>query len=68
MLRTVFAIGIAGLIFAGGSVTTQAAPILPLPAAATAGLDNLTDVQWGTTVLARPLGTHALSRWSPLLA
>jgi hypothetical protein len=47
MLRTVFAIGIAGLILAGGSGTTQAAPILPLPAAATAGLDNLTDVQWG---------------------
>jgi hypothetical protein len=47
MLRTVFAIGIAGLIFAGGSGTSQAAPILPLPAAATAGLDNLTDVQWG---------------------
>jgi hypothetical protein len=47
MVRTVFAIGIAGLIFAGGSGTTQAAPILPLPAAATANLDNLTDVQWG---------------------
>lgn len=47
MLRTVLAIGIAGLIFAGGSGTTQAAPILPLPAAATTGLDNLTDVQWG---------------------
>ena len=47
MLRTVFAIGIAGLIFAGGSGTTQAAPILPVPAAATADLDNLTDVQWG---------------------
>ena len=47
MLRTVFAIGIAGLIFAGGSGTTQAAPILPLPATAAAGLDNLTDVQWG---------------------
>ena len=52
MLRTVFAIGIAGLIFAGGSGTTQAAPILPFPAAATAGLDNLTDVQWGATLLA----------------
>src|SRR5262245_58611608 len=39
--------GIAGLILAGGSGTTPAAPILPLPAAATAGLDNLTDVQWG---------------------
>jgi hypothetical protein len=47
MLRTVFAIGIAGLIFAGGSVTAQAAPTFPLPAAATTGLDNLTDVQWG---------------------
>jgi hypothetical protein len=47
MLRTMFAIGIAGLIFAGGSGTTQAAPVLPLPAAATAGIDNMTDVQWG---------------------
>jgi hypothetical protein len=47
MLRTLFAIGIAGLVFAGGSGITQAAPILPLPAAATAGIDNMTDVQWG---------------------
>ena len=47
MLRTLFAIGIVGLIFAGGSGTTQAAPILPLPTAVTAGLDNLTDVRWG---------------------
>src|SRR5215471_1750979 len=47
MLRTLFAIGIAGLIFAGGSATIQAAPISPLPAAATASFDNLTDVQWG---------------------
>ena len=47
MLRTILAIGIAGLIFAGGTGTTQAAPILPLPAAATANLDNLTDAQWG---------------------
>jgi hypothetical protein len=47
MLRTMFAIGIAGLIFACGSATTHAAPILPLPAAATAALDNMTDVQWG---------------------
>jgi hypothetical protein len=47
MLRTIFAIGIAGLIFAGGSITSQAAPILPLPAAATAGFDNMMDVQWG---------------------
>ena len=47
MLRIVFAIGVAGLVFAGGSRTTQAAPILPLPVAATPGVDNLTDVQWG---------------------
>src|SRR5262245_29291802 len=47
MLRILFAVGIAGLVFAGGSGTTQAAPILPLPAAATAGFDNMTDVQWG---------------------
>ena len=59
MLRTVFAIGIAGLIFAGGSGTTQAAPILPLPVAATAGLDNLTDVQWGATLLACTAGVTA---------
>src|SRR5215472_10622621 len=47
MLRTMFAIGIAGLIFAGGFVTTQAAPILPMPTAATVAIDNMTDVQWG---------------------
>src|SRR5262249_60861740 len=47
MLRILFAVGIASLVFAGGSGTTQAAPILPLPAAATAGIDNMTDVQWG---------------------
>jgi hypothetical protein len=48
MLRILFAVGIAGLVFAGGSGTTQAAPILPLPAAATADIDNnMTDVQWG---------------------
>src|SRR5215510_107661 len=47
MLRILFAVGIAGLVFAGGSGTTQAAPILPLPAVTTAGIDNMTDVQWG---------------------
>ena len=46
MLRILFAVGIAGLVFAGGSGTTQGAPMLPL-AAATAGIDNITDVQWG---------------------
>jgi len=47
MLRILFAVGIAGLVFAGGSGTTQAVPILPLPTVATAGIDNMTDVQWG---------------------
>ena len=46
MLRAVFAIGIAGMIFAGGSGTVRAAPILPLPGAM-ADFNNLTDVQWG---------------------
>jgi hypothetical protein len=46
MLRTLVAIGIVGLIFAGSAGPAQAAPILPLPAAATGVLDNLTDVQW----------------------
>jgi len=48
MWRVLFAVGIAGLVFAGGSATTQAAPILPLSAAAIIDLDNnVTDVQWG---------------------
>jgi hypothetical protein len=47
MLRISFAVGIAALVFAGGFGTTQAAPILPLPAAAAEGSDNRTDVQWG---------------------
>jgi hypothetical protein len=38
---------LAFLIFIGASGTAQAAPILPLSATAIAGLDNLTDVQWG---------------------
>src|SRR5262245_15768462 len=46
MSRTMFAIAFAGLIFTAASGTAHAAPILPLPAAASAGLDNLTDVQW----------------------
>jgi hypothetical protein len=66
MLRTLFAIGIAGLIFAGGSATTQAAPILPLPAAATAGLDNVTDVQWGRRCWRDRWGRlHCRGGWGP---
>jgi hypothetical protein len=44
MLRTVFAIAVAGLIFAAVSGTAQAAPMAPLPAGITAGLTDLTDV------------------------
>src|SRR5262245_4408506 len=47
MSRTMFAIAFAGLIFAAASGTAHASPILPLPAAATDGSDNMTDVQWG---------------------
>lgn len=47
MLRTIFAIAFAGLIFTAASGSATAAPILPLPATVAAGLDNLTDVQWG---------------------
>jgi len=47
MLRILFAAGIAGLVFAGGSGIAQSAPILPLPAGATSAIDNMTDVQWG---------------------
>jgi hypothetical protein len=70
MLRTAFAFAIAGLIFAGGSATVRAAPILPLPSATTAGLDNVVDVQWRRRCWRDRWG-RALSRWrmgSSLLA
>ena len=47
MLRTMFAIAFAGLIFTAVSGPVHAAPIVPLSTAATAGIDNMTDVQWG---------------------
>jgi hypothetical protein len=47
MLRTIFAIACAGLIFAATSGSAGAAPIAPLPAATTASFDNLTEVHWG---------------------
>ena len=46
MLRTVFAIAVAGFIFAAVSGTAQAAPGAPLPAGVTTGLSNLTDASW----------------------
>ena len=51
MLRTMFAMAVAGLVLAAVSGTSQAAPIAPLPAgvaAHDAGNDsgNLTKVYW----------------------
>ena len=46
MLRTVFAIAVAGLIFAAVSGPAQAAPIAPLPPGYTVDLGLLSDVQW----------------------
>ena len=66
MLRILFSAGIAGLVFAGGSGTTQAAPILPLPAAATAAIDNMTDVQWGRSCWRDRWGRLRCNRgWGP---
>lgn len=46
MRRTVFAIAVAGLIFAAVSGTAQAAPGTPLPSGVTAELNYLTDASW----------------------
>jgi hypothetical protein len=46
MLRTMFAMTVAGLLFAAVSGTSQAAPIAPLPAAAASEQGNLTQVYW----------------------
>ncbi len=46
MIRTFFAMAVAGLIFAAVSGTSQAAPIAPLTAAAASEQGNLTQVYW----------------------
>jgi len=46
MLRTVFAIAVAGLIFAAVSAPAQAAPGAPLPAGVKTDLNYLTDASW----------------------
>jgi hypothetical protein len=46
MLRTMFAMTVAGLLLAAVSGTSQAAPIAPLPAAAASEQGNLTQVYW----------------------
>jgi hypothetical protein len=46
MTRTIFAMAVAGLIFAAVSGTSQAAPIAPLPAGAAADHGGVTQVYW----------------------
>jgi hypothetical protein len=46
MLRTTFAIAVAGVIFAATSSITQAAPLAPLPTGIMADLNIVTDVAW----------------------
>ena len=46
MLRTMFAMAVAGLLFAAVSGTSQAAPIAPLPASVTSETGGLTQVYW----------------------
>jgi hypothetical protein len=46
MLRTAFAVAVAGLIFVAVSGTSQAAPIVPPPAGLTAHLNDVTEVSW----------------------
>jgi hypothetical protein len=44
MLRTMFALAVAGLLFAAVSGTSQAAPIAPLPSSVTKDSGGLTQV------------------------
>jgi hypothetical protein len=46
MLRTVFAMAVAGLVFAAVSGTAQAAPIAPLAVGVTAELSDVSQVSW----------------------
>jgi hypothetical protein len=46
MLRTLFALAVAGSIFTAVSGTSQAAPIAPLPAGVTHDSAGVTQVWW----------------------
>jgi len=46
MIRTVFAMAVAGLIFAAVSGTSQAAPIAPFSAGVTNDSISVTQVRW----------------------
>ena len=63
MLRTIRRSELRG-IFYGHGTTDGADP--PLPAAATANLDNLTDAQWGRRVHCRGVGVGVACSREPL--
>jgi len=46
MTRTIFAMAVAGMIFAAVSGTSQAAPIAPLPAGVANDSGAITQVYW----------------------
>lgn len=46
MLRTVFAMSVAALLFAAIPGSAKAAPIAPLPAGVAAQLSDVTEVRW----------------------
>jgi len=46
MTRTIFAMAVAGVIFAAVSGTSQAAPIAPLPAGVANDSSAITQVYW----------------------
>jgi hypothetical protein len=46
MTRTIFAMAVAGVMFAAVSGTAQAAPMAPLPAGVTNDSSGLTQVYW----------------------
>ena len=46
MTRTIFAMAVAGVIFAAVSGTSQAAPIAPLPAGVANDSSGITQVYW----------------------
>jgi hypothetical protein len=46
MTRMIFAMAVAGLLFAAVSGTSQAAPIAPLPEGVTSETGGLTQVYW----------------------
>src|SRR6476660_3014249 len=63
MLRTTFAIAVAGLIFVATSATTQAAPVAPLPTGIMADFNLLTDASWRRCWRDRWGRTHCRRCW-----